>query len=216
MSKKVPVQPKTAPRTPVQARGIQTRESLLDAGEKLFVQSGFHNILADDIARAAGVSVGSYYSYFKDKRALFLAVLARSSSIMMERAMTFLSAIWQDEQPDVDTLVRATMNTLIESHRAFFPIYQDAMQLALFDEEVRSALSESDRETQKLFEDMLIRVNPILPQERVHAMAYVLYNASEGIIHSLVGNPQEGIDQEQVVSEVAKMLACYALEGENQ
>ena len=216
MSKKNPIQPKVAPRNPVQARGIQTREKLLSAGEKLFIQSGVHHILADDIAKEAGVSVGSYYSYFKDKRALFLAVLERSSNAMLDRAMAYLSAIWKEEHPDVEQLLRATMNTLIESHRGFFPIFQEAMQMAVFDEEVRRGLAEADRETQTLFEDMLARVNPQLPQERVHAMAYVLYNACEGIIHSLLSNPQEGIEQEQVVSEVTEMLTGYVLGGEER
>ncbi|MCE1252432.1 MAG: TetR/AcrR family transcriptional regulator [Anaerolineae bacterium] len=59
---------KHTPRRPTQARSIQTYEKIMGAGEKLFIRDGFHNILADDIAREAGVSVGSFYSYFKDKR----------------------------------------------------------------------------------------------------------------------------------------------------
>ena len=61
MNAKKSIPTRNLPREPVQARGIQTRAKIMDAGEKLFIRNGFHNILADDIARAAGVSVGSFY-----------------------------------------------------------------------------------------------------------------------------------------------------------
>ena len=142
MGAKKPALPKSMPREPVQARGIQTREKIIDAGEKLFIRQGFHNILADDIARAAGVSVGSFYGYFEDKRALFLAVLERASLAMLEGAVGQLSTFLVDERVDVEDLIRKTITMLIDAHKVFFPLYQEAQQMAIFDESVRKYLLE--------------------------------------------------------------------------
>ena len=209
MSIKKSALPKSTPRDPVQARGIQTREKIINAGEKLFIQNGFHNILADDIAREAGVSVGSFYGYFEDKRALFLAVLERSSMVMLGRTIEQLSSLLVDEQIDVEKLIRKIINMLIDTHRVIFPLYQEAQQMAVFDESVRNYMLESDRSTRDVFEKMISRLNPQLGEKRLRIAAYVVYHASEGIVHDLVSSQETEINQEELVREVASLFNAY-------
>lgn len=64
------------PRVPQQARSRQKRDALLEAAARLFKEHGYDATTADDIAAAAGVSVGTFYSYFRNKRQLFLAIYA--------------------------------------------------------------------------------------------------------------------------------------------
>lgn len=209
MSSKKIVLTKSMPREPVQARGIQTRQKIINAGEKLFIQNGFHNILADDIAREAGVSVGSFYGYFEDKRALFLAVLERASTAILEGAAAQLSGLLVDEQIDVEDLIRKTITMLIDAHKVFFPLYQEAQQMAVFDENVRKYILESDRSTREVFEKMIARLNPQLGKKRLRSAAHVVYHASEGIVHSLTNGPEAGIDQDEIVQEVTILFGGY-------
>ncbi len=51
-------------RDPVQTRAIRTKQKIMEAGETSFRSAGYHNVTADEIARAAGASVGSFYAYF--------------------------------------------------------------------------------------------------------------------------------------------------------
>jgi len=215
MSSKEPALSKNTPRKPVQARGIQTREKIIHAGEELFIQNGYHNILADDIARAAGVSVGSFYGYFADKRALFLAVLERASLSMLSATTEQLSVLLVDEPADVEDLIRKTMQMLIDAHKVFFPLYQEAEQMAVYDESVRKYMLESDRSTREIFEKMISRLNPHLEKKRLHSAAHVVYHASEGIVHSLVSNPETATNQEEIVQEVTRLFSGYlqALRG---
>lgn len=60
---------------PKQARAVRTRESLLSALERLLRTHEFELISVQDIAREAGVAVGSVYSHFKDKTAFLAALL---------------------------------------------------------------------------------------------------------------------------------------------
>ena len=48
--------------------------ALLDAGEQLFSERGFAAVTVNDLARAAGYSVGAFYLRFKDKDSLFHAL----------------------------------------------------------------------------------------------------------------------------------------------
>ncbi len=44
-----------------------TRQSILHAAREVFVAKGFHDATTHDVARAAGLSVGSIYTYFASK-----------------------------------------------------------------------------------------------------------------------------------------------------
>jgi AcrR family transcriptional regulator len=70
----------TGPATsPKQARSKQTREKIVQAAIKLFQERGFEKTTSNDIAADAGVSVGSFYVYFTDKRHLLLVIFDRLS-----------------------------------------------------------------------------------------------------------------------------------------
>ena len=64
-----------APKPPKQSRAIRTREKLMAALERLLRTQEFETISVQDIAREAGVAVGSVYSHFKDKNAFLDALL---------------------------------------------------------------------------------------------------------------------------------------------
>jgi len=62
-------------REPKQKRSIRTRERLLDAARRQFAEQGYRETQSGDIAKAAGVSVGTFYEYFSDKRTAYLMVI---------------------------------------------------------------------------------------------------------------------------------------------
>jgi len=50
---------------------------LVEAAERLFVRKGFDDVSVDEISEMAGYSRGAFYSNFKDKEQIFLAVVDR-------------------------------------------------------------------------------------------------------------------------------------------
>jgi len=60
-----------------QPRGQATRERVLEAAEALFRESGYDNASMSDVAKRAGVGVGTLYHHFPDKRALLLELIDR-------------------------------------------------------------------------------------------------------------------------------------------
>lgn len=61
------------------------RESILDAALTVFAERGFEAARLDDVAAQAGVAKGTLYLYFKDKEALFEAVVRGAASPIIER-----------------------------------------------------------------------------------------------------------------------------------
>lgn len=60
-------------REPMQKRSIEKKTRIVKAGLDLFCEKGFYNTNTVEIAKLAGVSTGTVYSYFKDKKDIYIA-----------------------------------------------------------------------------------------------------------------------------------------------
>ena len=58
-------------KTPKTARGRQTRDKLLQAAEVEFGKQGFHDASVSGITHKAGVALGTFYTYFESKEAIY-------------------------------------------------------------------------------------------------------------------------------------------------
>ncbi|NNH57415.1 TetR/AcrR family transcriptional regulator [Rhizobium laguerreae] len=65
-------------------RTEQTRQALIDAGRRLFVEKGYPETSTPEIVAAAGVTRGALYHHFEDKRALFRAVIECEAKAVAE------------------------------------------------------------------------------------------------------------------------------------
>ena len=53
------------------SRGMRTRAALLRAGREAFEEHGYDTVRIDDVCARAGVSHGTFYTYFDSKESLF-------------------------------------------------------------------------------------------------------------------------------------------------
>lgn len=72
---------------PLSARGLRTRQKLLDAAEEVFAELGWHDASIVKITEAAGVSQGTFYLYFESKQELF-EELVRDLNRRVRQAMS--------------------------------------------------------------------------------------------------------------------------------
>ena len=81
----------TKTRVPTQKRSIEKREKIIKAGFDLFCEKGYYKTNTAEIAKYAGVSTGALYSYFEDKRQIFIEAFHQhidtiSSSLLQQLA----------------------------------------------------------------------------------------------------------------------------------
>ncbi len=65
-------------------------EQVLDGARQVFLSDGFEGASVDAIARTAGVSKATLYSYFPDKRLLFLEVASQQCDHQAQQALRTL------------------------------------------------------------------------------------------------------------------------------
>lgn len=66
-------------------------QQVLDGARDVFLRNGFEGASVDDIASVAGVSKATLYSYFPDKRQLFIEVIRTECNRMADRALEVIS-----------------------------------------------------------------------------------------------------------------------------
>lgn len=70
---------------PKTVRGEQTLQSIIQAAEKVFYAKGFNGSTIKDIAKEAGVSVGTIYIYFQDKKSIYDHLLDEYGKFIRKR-----------------------------------------------------------------------------------------------------------------------------------
>jgi len=93
----------------------ETRRRLMEAGASLFSERGVADTRASDIAKAAGVAVGTLYLHFKDKRGLLREILFEG----LEELLSSLRELAERPPRDLGQSVRTyteIMVTFAEEH----------------------------------------------------------------------------------------------------
>ena len=89
---------------PKQKRSDEKKRLILDAALKLFSDHGFHGTTAKAIAAEAGVATGSFYRYFKDKKAVFMGVCLRMEEEIGSGVFDFGNQMRQQKCPEREIL----------------------------------------------------------------------------------------------------------------
>jgi AcrR family transcriptional regulator len=134
------------------AKGLATRERIVDAASALMLEHGVEAAKLEDIQAAAHVSASQLYHYFDSKGALILAVIEHQTEVVLGAQRPVLERLDSFEalQEWRDLIVAA-----IESQNCVggCPLGSLAGGLAESDPLARSALAESFAEWERLLRD---------------------------------------------------------------
>jgi AcrR family transcriptional regulator len=118
----MPRRARTVPRRkPRQRRAEDTIVVLYDATERVVSKKGFHAATTNEIARVAGVSIGTLYHYFPTKESLVAAVVHRMWQAELDACMAHAAAFTEGPLEDA---VRVTIEALAGVVRAKVPLYR--------------------------------------------------------------------------------------------
>jgi len=125
-------------------------QRILEVAKELFTQRGFANVAVRDICRAADVTPPTLYYYFKNKEALFDAVVRKSVSMK-----DFIATLSQacEEAKESETKVQIFLRTYL----ANFP--KDHLNVGLY---VRHSTEELDSIGRKTLAADLAKIQSIL------------------------------------------------------
>lgn len=199
-------------RSPKQARGVATRESIVDAALDLFSSKGFHQTNSKEIAARAGVAVGTFYSYFKDKRELFLEVLKRHKDQAMQ-AMNLELAALPVKGAEPMQIMSGLVRAVLKSHDFSPEFHREALALVLSDPELEAREQEDKERILEGAERFMRGFGERLRVEDLEAAALLVSTVVEEVVHRARFFPLP-VQEERLTRELADMLARYLFKDE--
>ena len=82
----------------------KTRQMLVDVARQLFAKDGKNNVTMNDIATASQKGRRTLYTYFKNKNAIYLAVIEKEISLLQEKLQTVLDKNVPPDQKIIEYL----------------------------------------------------------------------------------------------------------------
>src|SRR5262249_37651288 len=199
----------SVPATPKQARSKQTKEKIVQAAIKLFQKRGYEKTTSNDIAAEAGVSVGSFYVYFTDKRQLLLTIFDRVADELYNSVFVNLQAE-QLFDSDIGRHIRVAVSSSIidkEKRAGLHRVFGEMMHRdAEFGLRVKQAMERSHFKLRELIS--LAKKAGLTWDIDVEAAAFlvqrVVFDLSQDYVSGFVQ-----FDEELAIDALAQMIERY-------
>ncbi|MSP63483.1 MAG: TetR/AcrR family transcriptional regulator [Myxococcales bacterium] len=211
MAHVAPAEPLARPRRRFpQARARATYEALLAAAQEVFARKGFDETQSPDIAAEAGVSVGTFYRYFSDKRQAFVEMigdhLAAAHADVMAR-LTPDRFRGSDRRAAIDT----ALDVLFQHMHRLPQLEAVYLAMSLRDPDVARLRAEFEALGCEALASLIALLIPkeVVPDPR--AAAYVIHHATLEIAISRVvrAEPEFSVEDGAVRAALRELLHRY-------
>ena len=121
-------------REPKQQRAIEKKEKIIESGFNLICENGYYNTNTAEIAKAAGVSTGIVYQYFKDKYDILIEGLEKYGDdiffpMLKNKDIRF-------DKNDFENLLKKMINHYISNHKVSNVAHEEIMSMVHSDKRV--------------------------------------------------------------------------------
>jgi AcrR family transcriptional regulator len=191
-------------REPQQKRSIELKQKLLDTAIKLFSEKGYHRTGSNEIARAAGVSVGSFYSYFRDKKQILIDVL----DYLDQRMDDSIRPPDTGPGPDKKEFIRTLLNKILLAHKNHPRFHKELVAMQILDPEISEITKIRDQRTIDSYYRGLKQWADQMTVGNLEAASFIIYKAVDSVIHEIVGL-NTGIDEGVLLRELTDLIYRY-------
>ena len=142
---------------PKQERSIEKRNKILDVGYKLIMKKGYYHTNTAEIAKAAGVSSGIVYRYFKDKKDILLQSLKEQvEEVLFERIFTQFNNL--KSKDEIPALLPIILRDFVDIHNYGLKEFNELTALSLLDKDVQEYMEYLRSRTCTIIVETLIRL----------------------------------------------------------
>jgi AcrR family transcriptional regulator len=167
--------------------GFETEQALLDAAERLLVESGAAGITTRQVAKAAGANHGLVHYYFGSVEQLLVQVLERFTERLIERQRQMYAA----DTPFIEKW--RTAMAYLEEDRPYQKIWFELQALAWNRPELRQRLARVHAEWRAVLTDAFAPVHEELGLKLpLEALVSLVYTFNEGIMLDRLSGIENG------------------------
>ncbi len=158
-----------------------TRIRLIEAAEKAFIRKGFDEASVDEISETAGYSRGAFYSNFRDKDQVFLAVIDRRRPEVVKGLDEILG---QASKPAERVAAAREWFSNLWRRKDLVALWMEFSRRAMRDRSVRKHLAERRQQELETYAASVGRfagATGSVPADRPEIVALVLLAVAHGL-----------------------------------
>lgn len=193
-------------REPIQKRSIEKKEKIIKAGFELICEKGYYNTNTAEIAKAAGVSTGIIYQYFKDKHDILVEGIKRYASDIFYPMLNVTSNIKIDKN-NLDAILRNMINTFIENHKLSQIAHEEIMSMTHSDKEIAEFFQENEMTMTKNISKILLDngFDSKNLDEKVHIAIHLI----DDLCHEIVYHKHKDLDYDVMINLVIESILNF-------
>lgn len=186
-------------REPIQKRSIEKKEKIIKSGFELICEKGYYNTNTAEIAKAAGVSTGIVYQYFKDKHAILVEGIKRYASDIFYPMLNITTNIKIDKD-NLEEILRNMINTFIENHKLSQIAHEEIMSMTHSDKEIAEFFQENEMTMTKNISEILLDngFNSKNLDEKVHIAIHLI----DDLCHEIVYHKHKDLNYDVMINLV--------------
>jgi len=189
-----------------QDRSRRSYLALIEAATVLFGSRGYDAVGTPEIAQQAGVSVGTFYRYFDDKKQIYLHVIKQHSAAALQDIMAGLRPELFIGKARQET-IKLAIGVLFEHTAREAGLLRSFIEMALRDPEVAEIQRQTDDEARQRLAVLLAFVVPRTVCPDPAATAFVIHAAARECAFSVNGlRGQPPIAAEPVKAALAEFI----------
>jgi AcrR family transcriptional regulator len=160
-------------RIPQQRRSRETKARILKSAEYLFSKKGFYKTNSKEISVRAGVAVGNFYAYFRDKKAVLMELLEEHNQKVFQSIILFQGSMDMKGE-DPKSFFTSVIENVVKAHDHLPDFHKDIAFLIHSDSEVMLVMDRFKRIALKKVMDMLLQFKDRLRISDLEAAAILL------------------------------------------
>lgn len=184
---------------PKTTRGEKTLQSIIDAAEVVFYEKGYNGSTIKDISNEAGVSVGTIYIYFPDKKSIYDHLLLQYSKYIRKNISKKIKEV--TSRKEAERLGLLVFLEIVKEHKYIYNIIWESLYIdkkKFIDYYMDFAEHYSEQLKEAMDEGIMIKYDPevvawaLMGVSNFLGLRYVMFREDENL--------------ERITNEVMEML----------
>ena len=196
-------------RKPKQKRSLEKMELIRSAALALFSEKGYFSTTTNEIAKCAGLSIGTLYSYYRDKTDIYEDLVREHYEKTAAQAEEANFPEDLTPRQTVYLMISATM----QSHFVNTAFQKEMAALSSQSEELRAIEQKYRGNMSQSLAMMLAEYRDYYRISDFKTAAMLIQTSLEAVIHETVFYPND-YDKEKVLQELTNMFCAYLLKPE--
>ena len=205
-------------RVPKQQRSIEKKQRIKDAAVILMSEKGYHSTSSNEIAKKADVSIGTFYSYYKDKKDLYKELVADIYNVVISpmnmgedsKTQTGAEASPFDnlDKLSIEETVYLYIETVFKGHEYETAFQREIASLSEQSDEFREIEMVHKEGLTQMFTSVLSAYKDELKIKDLKTASYLILTTVEAAVHDTMFH-NGGKNKKAVIRELTAMIVNY-------